>query len=113
MFNAVGDGMYDNGNKLISKSFRAASIGSLLIIPIASGSINKKKAFKYGLSYGLMRVGLFDITYNKTRGLPLTYMGTTSLYDRAIGGSPPLIISATRMTSIWISIELNNREVSK
>ena len=113
MFNAVGDGLYDEGNKLVAKSFRAASIGSLLVIPIASGSINKKKAFKYGLSYSLMRVGLFDITYNATRGLPLTYMGITSIYDRVVGGAPVPMMTMMRMTSIWISIELNNREVSK
>jgi len=113
IFNAIGDGMYDNGNKLISKSFRTASIGSLLAIPVVVGSVSKKKAFKYGLSYGLMRVGLFDITYNKTRGLPLNYTGTTSVYDRVISGVPKPMITAVRMTSIWISIELNNREVSK
>ena len=113
VFNAVGDGLYDDGHKLAAKSFRAASIGSLLAIPIVGGPIGRKKAFKYALSYGLMRFALFDITYNGTRGLPLNYVGTTSIHDRVIGGSPPLMIAATRMTSLWISIELNNREVSK
>jgi hypothetical protein len=111
IFNAVGDGLYDDGHKLAAKSFRAASIGSLLAIPIVSGPIGKKKAFKYALSYGLMRFGLFDITYNATRKLPLNYVGTTSIHDRIINNSPKGIISAMRLTSIWISIELNNREV--
>jgi hypothetical protein len=113
VFNAIGDGLYDDRHKLAAKSFRAASIGSLLAIPVFSGPIGKKKAFKYALSYGLMRFALFDITYNATRKLPLNYVGTTSIHDKIIGGSPQLMIGMMRATSIWISIELNNREVSK
>lgn len=109
MFNAIGDGLYDDGHKLAAKSFRAASIGSLLAIPVVSGPIGKKKVFKYALSYGLMRFGLFDITYNATRKLPLNYVGTTSLSDRIVGGQPALMISAMKITSVWISIELNNK----
>jgi hypothetical protein len=113
VFNAVGDGLYDDGHKLAAKSFRAASIGSLLAIPVVSGPIDRKKAFKYALSYGLMRFAIFDLAYNGTRGLPLNYIGTTSIHDRVVGGSPPLMIGMMRATSLWISIELNNREVSK
>jgi len=113
VFNAVGDGLYDDGHKLAAKSFRAASIGSLLAIPVVSGPIGRKKAFKYALSYGLMRFAIFDLAYNGTRGLPLNYVGTTSIHDRVVGGSPPLMIGMMRATSLWISIELNNREVSK
>jgi hypothetical protein len=113
VFNAIGDGLYDDGHKLAAKSFRAASIGSLLAIPVVSGPIGRKKAFKYALSYGLMRFAIFDLAYNETRGLPLNYVGTTSIHDRVVGGSPPLMIGMMRATSLWISIELNNREVSK
>ena len=111
MFNAIGDGLYDDGHKLAAKSFRAASIGSLLAIPVVAGPIGRKKAFKYVLSYGLMRYALFDITYNATRRLPLNYVGTTSIHDRMIGGMPRSMLFMTRATSMWISIELNNREV--
>ena len=109
ILNAVGDGLYDDGHKLAAKSFRVASIGSLLAIPVLSGPVGKRKVFKYALSYGLMRFALFDITYNATRRLPLNYVGTTSLQDIMIGGQPALMISTMRLTSIWISIELNNK----
>ena len=79
VLNAIGDGLYDDGHKLVAKSFRVASIGSLLAIPVVAGPIGKKKAFKYVLSYGLMRFALFDITYNTTKRLPLNYVSCLAL----------------------------------
>ena len=108
LLNAVGDGLYDQNHKLISKSFKAASIGALLTVPLVSPPPKKKKAFKYVLTYGLLRFGLFDIAYNTSRGLPINYVGTTSLQDRIIGGQPKLMIAVIRLSSIGVSIKLND-----
>jgi hypothetical protein len=94
---------------LAAKSFKAASIGTLLSVPLLSPTPNKKKAFKYVLTYGLMRFGLFDITYNVSRRLPLNYVGTTSVHDKIIGGQPRLMITMMRLSSIGIAIKLNDQ----
>ena len=109
ILNAIGDGLYDDGHKLAAKSFKAASIGTLLSVPLLSPTPNKKKAFKYVLTYGLMRFGLFDITYNVSRRLPLNYVGTTSVHDKIIGGQPRLMITMMRLSSIGIAIKLNDQ----
>ena len=111
ILNAVGDGLYDDGHKILAKSFRVASIGSLIAVPLVSPLPSRKRGskFKYLLTYSLVRVGLFDISYNVARRLPLTYMGTTSVHDRILGGQPRLVMSIMRISSIGVAIQLNNQ----
>jgi len=108
VFNAVGDGLYDDGHKLLSKSFKAASIGSLLVIPIVT-HVDRKKGIKYVATFGLLRYAIFDAGYNLSRNLPYNYVGTTSVQDKLTNKLPPIISSATKILSLGLVIHLNNK----
>ena len=58
---AIGDGMYDSGDKLQGKLFQAASVASLLSLPFI---IQDTDNWWYGiLSYVCLRVAFFDPVY--------------------------------------------------
>ena len=79
----VGDGFNDNGMKPLGHSLNALSIVPLLIAPFVL-DISDYKWASYILSYTFIRFALYDAGYNITRGLPLAYLGNSSLYDRAL-----------------------------
>ena len=79
----IGDGLYDNGTKQLGKSFQAVSLSLILLSPFIA-DYNKDKWWAYPISYGFLRVGLFDWTYNTARGLPLTYIGNTTYWDKGM-----------------------------
>ena len=80
---AIGDGLYDNGQKTLGKSVQAISFSFVLISPFIM-NYDKSKWYLYPITYGFLRIAYFDWTYNITRGLPLTYCGNTSLWDKFI-----------------------------
>ena len=83
ILDAVGDGLYDSGQKTLGHSFQAMSTGILLTSPIFL-DMDKDNFWWYIVSYVSLRIGLFDYSYNATRGLPLGYVGTTSLSDKVL-----------------------------
>jgi len=90
LLNAIGDGLNDSNNKTNGHLLNAASIGILLGSPFII-HYDRKKWYIYLISYTSLRIGLFDMSYNKTRGLPLNFIGTTSVTDKAytkFGGMP-------------------------
>jgi len=106
VLNAVGDGLYDEGKKLESKSFKAASIGTLLIVPLVT-HIERKDGWNYVITFTCLRYALFDAGYNLTRNLPYDYTGTTSHHDRFLGKIPKSVVTATKGISLGIVIYLN------
>jgi len=80
---AIGDGLYDDGQKELGKLFQASSVGLLVASPFIL-NVDKSKWFWYFLSYTSMRMALFDPAYNLTRGLNMGYTGNTSYWDRGI-----------------------------
>lgn len=84
---AVADGFYDNGQKEASHLLHAAEIGVVIGGPFLF-HIDRSDALGYILSYGFIRLSLFDSFYNMTRDLPLLYNGTTSLYDDVMNTMP-------------------------
>ena len=92
VLNGIGDGLNGEGEAL--KSTRqtdyktwghvcnAASIGLLVASPFLI-DYDTKKWYWYMASYVSLRIGLFDVAYNLTRGLPVGYTGTTSSTDKA------------------------------
>ena len=46
--------------------------------------MDKDNWWWYAMSYVSLRIGLFDYSYNITRGLPLGYIGSTSTWDKAM-----------------------------
>jgi hypothetical protein len=87
---AVADGCMDSGVKIAGHSLEAVSVLALLIIPF----VHKYQGgwAWYIVAYICLRVGAFDLVYNITAGLPLTYHGTTSLWDMFLSlFNPPAI----------------------
>jgi hypothetical protein len=78
---AIGDGLNDSNHKVGGHILNALSIGVLLSMPFIL-DVNKKKWWVYGLKYSFIRFGTFGPLYNKVRGLPINYVGTSSLDDR-------------------------------
>jgi hypothetical protein len=82
VFNAVGDGLNANPKtKPLGHAFNALSIGTLAASPFLM-DYNKKKWYIYGLSLIFIRGGVFDPTYNLTRGLPYNYSGNSCMWDK-------------------------------
>ena len=88
LLDAVGDGLYDNGQKTWGHSLQAASTGLLLMSPLFL-NMDKDNFWWYLISYTSLRIALFDYTYNITRGLPLEYRGTTSVWDKTLNELNP------------------------
>jgi len=87
---AIGDACMDSGGKLIGHSAETVSIFILLIVPF----IQKYKGGWgwYIAAYLFLRIGMFDIVYNITRGLPTTYHDITSFWGMILGlFNPPVI----------------------
>lgn len=90
---AIYEGLYDNGKKLlsgiiefISKLFSVATVAyitygvtvGLITIPI----------WKLIIGFILIRFLLFDFVYNKVRGLPALFTGSTKIYDKLLSKIP-------------------------
>lgn len=84
---AVGDGLNHSGSKEWGHACNAMSVGVLLASPFVI-DYNKSKIGYYLTSYTALRIAMFDPMYNATRGLPLTYVGGTSTWDKAIQRVP-------------------------
>lgn len=82
VLNAMGDGFNNSNKKTLGHVLNGASIGLLVASPFLV-KYDTKKWYWYLASYVSLRVGLFDVTYNATRGLPFNFTGTTSPTDKA------------------------------
>jgi len=81
ILNAVGDGLNANPRtKPAGHILNAFSIGTLVASPFLV-DYNKRKWYIYALSYGFIRAGIFDPTYNITRKLPYNYSGNSCMWD--------------------------------
>ena len=80
---AIGDGLYDDGQKELGKLFQATSVGLLVASPFIL-NVDKSKSYWYLLSYTTMRMALFDPAYNLTRGLNMGYTGNTGYWDKGV-----------------------------
>jgi hypothetical protein len=88
VLNAVGDGLNNDNHKTAGHICNAGSIGLLVASPLII-DYNRKKWYVYALTYTSLRISLFDPVYNSTRGLPLNYIGSTSLWDKYLGVFKP------------------------
>ena len=85
---AKGDAEYDEGNKKVGKAYQIASLATFAsLIPLHEKG---DRVLLQGVSYICIRMGLFDPVYNRTRGLPIDHIGTTSYWDDGVRMfSPP------------------------
>ena len=104
----IGDGLMDNGSKHWGHALRAVEAGMLISGPFVF-DLERRDALPWLSGYLLFRVGMKDWAYNLTRELPLTYTGTTSVYDDVMSGIPPhgqvWIKSICIMTGFGITIK--------
>ena len=108
LLNAIGDGLNDSGEKQWGHACNAASIGLLLSSPFII-DYDKSKWFWYLASYTSLRIGLFDYTYNTTRGLPLNYIGGTSTWDKVLKkmNPPDTYMGRGVFLTIGIAVPIN------
>ena len=108
---ALSDAMRDEGRKPLSHLYQAASISFMLPLPyfykVEPGSFGW-----YLASYCCIRFGLFDLIYNSARGLPLGYVGRTSVYDNTIRKFDPpesmLMCGRALVLSVGIKIPIDH-----
>ena len=84
---AIADGLYDDGHKEWGHAVNVAQVGALVSGPFIF-KLQRSDALSYILSYGFIRLSLFDSFYNMTRDLPLLYEGNTSYYDKVMNTIP-------------------------
>lgn len=106
LLNGIGDGLNDNNHKTTGHILNSLSIGVLVVSPFLL-DYDKKKWYWYLATYTSLRIGLFDIAYNSTRGLPFGYSGTTSPSDKCYNSmhvSPTIPRSVFFALGIYIPI---------
>jgi hypothetical protein len=86
VLSAVGDGMNDSGNKVLGHALNATSTGLLVASPFIL-NVRKDNWGWYAASYLTLRVGLFDPAYNLSRGLPIEYVGNSSIWDKTVAAT--------------------------
>ena len=110
LLNAIGDGLNDSGDKGWGHACNAASVGLLLSSPFII-DYDKSKWGYYLASYVSLRIALFDPSYNLTRGLPVTYIGNTSTWDKGLQKlSPPDGLMFGRGVSFIVGISIPIKE---
>lgn len=74
---AVTDGLYDSGKKKESKLVELTALAGLFTL----GYYTTMPILLVAAAFALIRFGVFNISYNLTRGLHVLYVGTTDYVD--------------------------------
>jgi len=107
---AIADGLFDNGIKNISHFLHAIEIGLCLIFGIIF-KITFRELIAFILSYLFIRLAIFDISYNITRGLDLFYIGSTSLYDNIFAKIPKDGIIFIKIWALILGVGISIKEL--
>jgi hypothetical protein len=110
ILNGIGDGLNNKGNKEIGHLCNAGSIGTLLIIPLIA-DVDKRKWYYYLASYTLIRVSLFDFSYNIANGQKLNYIGNTSYTDKFWNKQPIQAYNIARGLSFVVGVKISLNEL--
>ena len=105
ILNGVGDGLYNSNLKTWGHVCNAVSIGILITSPFII-HYDKDKWWIYLLDYGFLRYGLFDASYNLSRGLPYNYIGTTAGTDIIFHKAPANFRTFSKGISMVMGISL-------
>lgn len=90
---ALYEGLYDNGKKLLSgiiefiQKIVAVSTVAYVTYGLTVGTIDIP-IWKIITGFILIRFLLFDFVYNKVRGLPVLFIGSTKIYDKLLSKVP-------------------------
>lgn len=117
ILSAVSDGLNDGiigdkSYKTLGHALNAASVGILLASPFILKADRHNWGW-YAASYISLRIALFDMTYNTTRGLPMQYVGNSSLYDKTLAAtkSPDSWLFAGRSLFFIVGISIPIKEL--
>jgi hypothetical protein len=112
LLNAAGDGLNDNGVKGWGHLLNAASIATLLTLPLM---VEGKETWPSVLTYIGFRYVFFNATYNTVRELPYDYTGTTEYGDRAMAKVPKGFQTFTKVCvlAVTVSIPINHLNYKK
>ncbi len=101
---AIGDALYDM-DKIWAHNLDALEIGMLLAMPFL---------FKYGwwgiVVYVSFRIFGFDYIYNIVRGLPLSFVGSTSWWDLLLAKQLPMGIAFAKILFLAFGIGLTYKK---
>ncbi|KKK89289.1 hypothetical protein LCGC14_2734600 [marine sediment metagenome] len=106
--NAWGDGLNHNGNKDWGHFCNATSYAMYMSGPFVL-NIDRRDWFPYLVGCVLVRFEFFDPVHNATIGMPLSYVGSVSNYDKAIRAfnAPPHGWWFARGISLTLHIGIN------
>mgnify|MGYP001489662964 CR=1 FL=1 len=102
--NAIGDAFNDSSRKKLGHLFNSISIAVLLLVPF----IDTPTLWMVAV-YVLLRMSIFDISYNLARGLKWYYVGKSSWWDDIFRKAPPsmMVLFRAIMLSAAIGICIN------
>jgi hypothetical protein len=114
ILNGIGDGLNDSGEKGWGHAVNALS-AAVLIGGTVWSEPNRKDWLRYIVIYAGARYVTFDPAYNLTRGLPVTYIGTTATIDKEMSKVPPGMRTFSRglMACFTIGFTINNYGIPK
>jgi len=112
MIDAVGDAMRFRHHQIIHHALEVLGIAVWFILMLQCESFEPV----YIVMYTLGRIAIFDPLYNFTSGLPLKYIGNSSLYDRFLRkfatwiSEPGMLIWVIRALALgwWITWFITN-----
>jgi hypothetical protein len=85
ILNAMGDAYNHSDRKQLGHMLNGLSIGVLVTTaPFIKYNTKGLHILKYPEKYVFLRIFYFDPVYNLTRGLPITYYGNTSTWDKMV-----------------------------
>ena len=99
---AIYEGLYDNGKKTIAGILELIqkAVGVFTVAYITSDLLTHHiyiPIWKLIVGFILIRFLIFDYIYNITRGLSLTYIGNTKLYDKFLNTVPGHFIAFVKI----------------
>ena len=100
---ATADGFNERGRKTLGHALEAAEKVALLCAGLFSGT------WLVLVSYVAFRVALFDIIRNLSKGDPIFYLGTSSIWDRFFRQYPIFGVTFMRVIFLTLAISVSLR----
>lgn len=106
----LSDAYGDAKNDILRKRFHVVELLSMVFLvcgfclPLMLHDASIKTFLLLLTTYTLARMGFFNLTYNKTRGLDYKYVGNTDgVFDKIINKFPNWIVLTIYIVSIFFS----------
>src|SRR6056297_1563774 len=108
---AIGDALYDEGNKGLGHAFDAASVGTHIYMLFDDNTkFNSFRELAIGtVLYTGISFAIFNLTYNLVRGLPWNYVGTTDYFDNTFRQFNEMAFPKIIVLTFVISLDFNER----